>query len=131
MTPIFRAALVAGMALTVTPVIAAGQDTTRAGLLRRVALLEMANADLARRVRALEAAVGKEPSLGEPVTTSAKWRDLANWRQLRMGMRMNEVRALLGEPERVDAGPLTFWRWPAGDVVFTDDKVSGWSEPTP
>ena len=129
MTAILRGALVAALAVSFSPAVAAGQDTTTAGLFRRVALLELANADLTRRVRALEALVKTEPSQGQSIATSTKWRDLANWRRLRRGMSMDQVRELLGEPERVDAGYITFWRWPDGDVNFIDSKVDGWSEP--
>ena len=65
--------------------------------------------------------------------TSAKWRDVQNWRRLRRGMTMDEVRALLGEPERVQAlgGVITHWYWDSGaDVSFdASDKLESWSEP--
>jgi hypothetical protein len=129
MTAILRTALLAALAAASIPAVAAGQDTSTASLLRRIELLERANTDLERRVRELEAVIKSEPSLGRPIQASTRWRDLANWRRLRLGMKMDEVRALLGEPERVDAGPITFWRWPDGHVHFMDGKVSGWSEP--
>jgi len=44
-------------------------------------------------------------------------------------MKPDQVRALLGEPERVDAGGVTFWRWANAYVSFIDGKVYGWSEP--
>ena len=129
MTAIARAALVAALAASFTPAVAAGQDTSTASLLRRIEVLERVNADLEQRVRALESLIKSEPSQGQSIPTSTRWRDLANWRRLRRGMSMNDVRALLGEPERVDAGFITFWRWPDGDVHFVDGKVDGWSEP--
>lgn len=129
MTAILRAGLVAALAASFFPAIAAGQDTTAASLLRRIEVLERANADLERRVRELESLMKSEPPQGQSIRTSTRWRDLANWRRLRLGMNMNEVRALLGEPKRVDAGLITFWRWPDGDVQFMDGTVRGWSEP--
>ncbi len=129
MTAIVRAALAAVLAVSLFPVAAAGQDTSYAGLQRRVALLELANADLARRLRVLEARLQSEPSQAQPIVTSTKWREIANWRQLRRGMRMNEVRELLGEPDRVEGGTVTTWRWPDGDVRFMDDRVYSWNEP--
>jgi hypothetical protein len=44
-------------------------------------------------------------------------------------MTMDEVRALLGEPERVDAGLVTYWRWADANVYFMRGKLEGWSEP--
>ena len=129
MTAILRTALLAAWAAASIPAIAAGQDTSTASLLRRIELLERANTDLDRRVRELEAVIKSAPSQGQPIPTSTKWRDLANWRQLRQGMKPDQVRALLGEPERVDAGGVTFWHWANAYVSFMDGKVYGWSEP--
>lgn len=129
MTALLRATLVTSIALSFAPVAAAGQDTTTASLLRRIEVLERSNAALEQRVLELEVVIKSAPSQNRPVTPSGTWRDLANWRRLRIGMNMNEVRALLGEPERVDAGPVTFWRWPNANVYFMDGKVEGWSEP--
>ena len=129
MTAILRAALLAALAGASIPAVAAGQDTSTASLLRRIERLERANADLERRVRELEAIIQSVPSQGRPIPASAKWKDLANWRQLRQGMRPDQVRALLGEPERVEGGDFTFWRWGYAYVIFNDGKLDRWSEP--
>lgn len=135
MTSIHRAALLAAWAAASMPVVAAGQATSADSLLRRIELLERANTGLDQRVRALEALIAVEPSRAQPVPESAKWQNLANWRRLRRGMTMDEVRALLGEPERVDANAWnTFWYWasPGGPDVYFDSqssKLDGWSEP--
>ena len=44
-------------------------------------------------------------------------------------MSIDEVRALLGEPKRVEAGPITYWRWGDANVYFVNDKLAGWTEP--
>jgi hypothetical protein len=44
-------------------------------------------------------------------------------------MTTDEVRELLGEPERVDGGPRTIWYWADADVVFVSGKLLSWSEP--
>lgn len=130
MTAILRAALFAALTAASVPVVAAGQDTSSDSLLRRIDLLERRTTDLEQRVRELEALIKVEPSQDRRVSTSPDWRDLQNWRRLHLGMKMDEVRKLLGEPERVDAGYVTFWRWAdAASVEFMDGKVSGWSEP--
>jgi hypothetical protein len=129
MSAILRAALFAASASAIIPAVAAGQDTSTVSLLRRIEVLERANADLERRVRELESIIKSGPSPSQPIPASTRWRDLANWRRLRMGMSMDEVRALLGEPERVDAGPVTHWRWADAEVEFIRGEVAGWSEP--
>ena len=130
MTEILRTALLAALVAASTPVVAAGQDTSTASLLRRIELLERANAALEQRVRDLEATlIRSKPSRAQPVATSGNWREISNWRQLRLGMKPDQVRALLGEPERVDAGMVTWWRWDEANVHFIDGKVAGWSEP--
>ena len=129
MTAILRTALLAALAAASIPAVAVGQDTSTASLLRRIELLEAANTDLERRVRELEAVIKSEPSQGQPIPASTRWRDLANWRRLHLGMKMDEVRALLGEPERVEAGYVTYWRWTNASVSFISGKLEGWSEP--
>src|SRR5687768_4926722 len=66
MTAILRAALVAVLAVSSIPAVAAGQDTSAASLLRRIQLLEQANADLAQRVLELESRIKSQPSLSLP-----------------------------------------------------------------
>lgn len=55
---------------------------------------------------------------------------LANWRALRKGMTGDEVRALLGEPVRIEGGGFMNWHWDRGaKVTFWQEKVYGWDEP--
>jgi outer membrane protein assembly factor BamE (lipoprotein component of BamABCDE complex) len=136
MTRILRAAVVAVLAASSLPAVAAAQQASTDSLLHRIDLLERRTADLEQRVRELEALIRIEPSPSPPVSASARWRDLQNWRRLRRGMSMDEVRVLLGEPERVNAGAFTFWHWDsrlghAGPTVTFDNRgrVHGWSEP--
>jgi TonB family protein len=130
MTATLRIALLAALAAAFIPAVATGQDTSTASLLRRIELLESSNTDLERRVRELESLIKSKPSKGRAITTSARWQDLASWRQLRLGMTMDEVRELLGEPERVDGGLLTIWYWADANVDFRSDELAGWSEPS-
>ena len=129
MTAILRTALLAALAVASIPAVAAGQDTSTASLLRRIELLERANADLEQRVRDLEAVIKSALSQGQPLPASTRWQDLANWRRLRKGMKPDQVRALLGEPERVEGGDFTYWYWADAQVVFYSGKVDRWSEP--
>ena len=135
MTAILRVALLTVLAAASIPAVAPAQGTSIDSLTRRIVLLEHRVADLEQRVGQLEALIKTEPSPSRSVAPSSNWRDLANWRQLRPGMKMNEVRALLGEPEKVDANPVrTYWYWdyPIGPNAYFDSKsgkLDGWSEP--
>jgi hypothetical protein len=59
---------------------------------------------------------------------------LRSWRQLQRGMSFEQVRTLLGEPMKIDAGYVTRWYYSNSGIIgpqvtFTDDRVSGWDEP--
>lgn len=132
MTAILRTLLLAAFAASSIPAVAAGQGTSADSLLRRIDQLERRTTVLERRLGELESLIKTEPTRAQPVPTSSRWRDLPNWRRLRRGMKMDEVRALLGEPEQVDGGYVTVWYWdyPGGpNVRFVDDRLDGWSEP--
>jgi hypothetical protein len=58
------------------------------------------------------------------------------WRQISMGMTREQVRALLGEPRKIDTTIYEVWAYgtdayfgAAGTVSFSYNKVTGWSEP--
>lgn len=129
MTALLRAALFAALIATSLPAVAAGQTASSDSLLRRIEFLERRVADLERRVRELEAPVTVESSRDRRSVTAPNWRDVQNWRRLRRGMTMDQVRALLGEPERMDAGSITYWHWAGAEVYFMSDELAGWSEP--
>ncbi len=132
MTALFRAALVAAFTAASIPTLAAGQSVSTDSLLCRIDSLQRRTDDLERRVGELEALIRVEPSRSGAVPASPTSQDVANWRRLRRGMKMDEVRKLLGEPANVNAGPFTVWQYPGGaSVTFSDDKVYGWSEPRP
>lgn len=116
--------LLVALALVVCSPTLSAQAVNTDSLIKRIESLEA-------RVRALESMlvrnVERIPVSG-PVIPSG-WRDIQNWRQLKKGMREPQVRALLGEPSRVDGGTLASWWYGAGYVRFYDGKVDGWSEP--
>jgi hypothetical protein len=128
MTTLLRVVLIAGLAASLPPV-AAGQKAPDDALLRRIEILERRSMELERRVRELENVIKSEPTRARPVVAAGNALDIANWRRLRTGMKMDEVRALLGEPERVDGGGVAFWHWGDASVTFMDDKLYSWSEP--
>lgn len=128
MTAILRAGLFATLAFVSLPAIAAGQGKPDEALLRRIEQLE-------RRVRELETLIKTEqPRAAAPVASSGNARDLANWRRLRKGMTPDEVRSVLGEPERIDTMTYrSIWHYADYAAVNFDGsskKVEGWSEPS-
>ena len=56
--------------------------------------------------------------------------DLSSWRQLKKNMSEEQVRALLGEPAKVDGGTFAFWHYRnGGTVTFYNDRLDSWTEP--
>jgi hypothetical protein len=133
MNALRRASLFAALAALFLSGPATGQQLSTDSLLRRIDHLERTTIELEQRVRELEALIRTEPSQGRPAAVSRQWRDIQNWRRLRMGMTMDQVRAILGEPERVVAGSRTMWHWGdtgIGHVTFDrSGRVDGWWEP--
>ena len=101
--------------------------------------LEQDNQDLRDRLAVIEQQLADRskpvmPAKGQPNADQGK----AAWRQLQTGMTGDEVRSLLGEPERVSVGStLVFWYYPIPrgrvrepQVVFNKDgmTVYSWEE---
>jgi hypothetical protein len=90
----------------------------------RVEQLEKEVQSLKFRLSAIEAAIVNTAKPGSVL------KSLSVWRQLRKDLSPNEVRAILGEPDRIHGGPVTYWYYPNdGSVDFIRDRLSGWSEP--
>lgn len=97
--------------------------------------------ELERRVEQLERkeAERQQTPSGAPRKTSRTaaepWRQIANWRSLKLGMTDNDVRSILGDPDKVEVGSLvTLWyyEYPKGGRVrfsSSDHRVEGWTEP--
>lgn len=81
------------------------------------------------------AGAGQQPRAAPQKAVAGK----AVWRKLKKGMTAADVRELLGEPEKIEAGgTLTYWYYDkknastlGAHVVFESDKVTvyGWQEP--
>ena len=125
----WRVAVCTAAIVVSVPSIAHGQDKSTASLIQRVEQLERANAALEQRIHLLESVMQRDSASGRPLGLSNKWRETANWRGLRTGLSMADVRALLGEPERVDGGDITTWRWADGTATFVLNTLQSWSEP--
>jgi hypothetical protein len=97
-------------------------------------IVTQSNSDLEQRVNDLENRVTVlEDKLTEPervVRPDTRQANLENWRQLRERMRENQVRELLGEPDRIHGGGIARWVYPGGGMVmFRNGRVSSWTEP--
>ena len=100
------------------------QAPAQSSMESRVQRLEETILVLEQRVASLEAQLRERSAPTQAPSGKAKWR------QLRLEMSMDEVRTLLGEPDRVDAGPVTFWYWADNaSANFMRGKLTGWSEP--
>jgi hypothetical protein len=90
----------------------------------RVEQLEKEVQTLKLRLSAIEAALGNTMKQGSGLKA------LSAWRQLKQDMSPNEVRGILGEPDRIDGGGVAYWYYPKeGRVTFIRDRVHGWDEP--
>jgi hypothetical protein len=73
--------------------------------------------------------------LPKPVSPARpRWKDVSVWRGLSHGMSQDDVKRILGEPEKVsDLGFQVTWYYGypfGGEVTFSQDgRVSSWSEP--
>ena len=129
-----RPVLLTTLVAALVPAVAKGQAASSDSLAHRIVVLESKTADLEQRLLTLEALIKTQPSRAVPAPGSGNWHDLANWRRLRRGMTEEEVRAILGEPEKVEVLSIqTTWTWgkiPKGaSLNFVNDELAGWSEP--
>jgi hypothetical protein len=114
-----------------SPRPALAQVPTVEQLVTRIAELEKRIAELEQRLHAVEGL--QTPTRPENRAVRGNARDLGNWRQLQLGMTMNQVSELLGQPERVSAIITISWSYPnRGSVVFNAQSktVMGWEEPS-
>lgn len=136
MTTMRLAAVLAALVSSLVPAVALAQKAAIDSVLLRVQQLERTTVQLEQRVIKLEALIRNEPSRGLPASPTSDVRNIQNWRRLRLQMTMDEVRTLLGEPDRVDVlGPFTTWQWdyPTGGRVSFDSesgRLNSWSEPS-
>lgn len=90
--------------------------------------------DLEAKIQVLESRLKElETSSVTPTNPDYGWQNKKNWRSLKVGMREDEVKKILGEPVKLIQGVRTLWYYPnfyCGYVSF-DSKgyLIGWNEP--
>lgn len=85
---------------------------------------------LEKPLSALESMIYGKKEKNEFINSGKGWESITNWRKLRMRMSENDVRKILGDPEKIDGGDFAFWYYPNdGRVTFIQGGVDGWSEP--
>ena len=95
----------------------------------RIEQLEAEVLALKQRITRIEATMGT-PAAPKPAASVDGWKSVASWRQLKTNMTPNQVRAILGEPARLDGGGVAHWYYPnGGRTTFISDELSQWVEP--
>ena len=96
----------------------------------RIEQLERDVQETKERLSILESILQNKNNEKEHVITGDGWKSVANWRKLTTGMNASTVQKILGEPQRVDGGKITFWSYEnGGNVKFYNGKLERWSEP--
>ena len=99
---------------------------------QRLSALEKEVQELKLRLSKLESSnqVPSDTKSTVATATGEGWKYQKSWRTLTTGMSPNEVRNLLGDPQQVRGGNVTFWTYPnKGDVTFMGDILYQWREP--
>lgn len=123
-------ALAAVISAVMLPAAAHSQGTSSEVLVRKVDSLQLMVSELESRIAALENLVRVTPR-GPVVDAAPNARDIGSWRRLSENMTMDDVRSLLGEPEKIDGGSMAVWYYPrGGEVIFMFGRLSRWSEPS-
>jgi outer membrane protein assembly factor BamE (lipoprotein component of BamABCDE complex) len=117
-----RAAIIA--ALLILSFAAQAQDAIR------VDQLEREIQAIKQRLSKLESPQGNSVAEPKPSNMAEGWKSQSSWRQLKSDMSPNEVRAILGEPSRVNGGNIANWYYTnGGEAIFMREKLYRWTEP--
>jgi hypothetical protein len=99
------------------------QDLTLSQLNRKVQELE-------RRIQLLEKVLASQSTAPSHPNDRQVPANKQIWRQLKKGMSQEEVKKLLGEPDRVAVmGSITTWFFSTSQIMFDNDGLYSWFEP--
>jgi hypothetical protein len=95
-------------------------------LLKRIDRLEKVVAELQKKVADLQNTKQSEQAANHNVQKQELWRIKENWRKLRIGLSMDEVRLLLGEPVKVNSisiGVFWYYAYCASSCSSSDSHI--------
>lgn len=96
----------------------------------RITALEKEVQELKLRLSRLEAGPGTSDKKPPPAAPSGDVASLSNWKKLEKDMTTSQVRAILGEPVRIDGAAIVSWHYKnRGQVFFITGRVERWTEP--
>ena len=96
----------------------------------RITALEKEVQELKVRLSRLEASPDASEKKPPPAAPSEDVASLSNWKKLKTDMTTSQVRAILGEPIRIDGAAIVSWHYRnGGQVRFITGRVERWSEP--
>ena len=127
----FKRCLMLLVMLSISLVVFAEGNQESQGLERRVETLELEVEQLKQILIEMKAMLtGSSTPMSEPPTQSGE-PTIENWRRLRLNMSKDDVRLLLGEPERIEnMGLFEYWEYPGGGSAdFSEGRLDSWSEP--
>ena len=114
----------------VTCILLAAAFNAQASDADRINQLEKELQDIKQRLSLLESPSASSNPRQIQSPPGEGWKLLSNWRKLNTGMSHEEVRSLLGEPQRINGGELAIWQYSnRGEVIFMRTKVYEWREP--
>ena len=97
---------------------------------QRITALEKEVQELKQRLSRLEASPDASEKKPPPAAPSEDVASLSNWKKLKTDMTTSQVRAILGEPIRIDGGAIVSWHYRnGGQVRFITGRVERWTEP--
>ncbi len=90
--------------------------------------LEKRVSELENRISYLESLISKDSNKNQVFSNG--WENKSNWRKLKRNMSKDNVRKILGEPERItQSSNFTYWTYKKGKVTFYTEKLDSWTEP--
>ena len=96
----------------------------------RITALEKEVQELKVRLSRLEASPDASEKKPAPAAPSEDVASLSNWKKLKTDMTTSQVRAILGEPIRIDGAAIVSWHYKnGGQVRFITGRVERWTEP--
>jgi len=136
-----KASLVIGILVVcgfLPPQAVPAQDKT---LEQRLSILESKTKELEKKVGELQKIIN-QPAQGTSqspsLVTKEKWKNTENWRTgLKQGMTKQQVRELMGEPNKIEAYTMLGEDWiygfqGSGEIHFSPKGVlENWKEPIP